>query len=198
MPNAGTKGILWQEIEGMYRTTPGRMMISAFHAENLDRTIVNMVGDFRWEMCRRVQGMRWNDISEHSLTSEYYDYAMFFNKNRALTQDARDKIKLALARAKNNYKNLFVMDYCNWILYEARGAVKLNKVTRQIFSMYIPFTAKICEEVSTNGAFTEVMQHYNLKKKQHMHHLRKIVQKCLSQGKPVPEPLENHMKLIDQ
>lgn len=198
MPNVGSNGICWQEIEGMHRNTPGRMMISAFHAENLERSMIGMIGDFRWELCRRIQGMRWNDVTEHSLTSEYYDYAMFFNKNRALTQDAKDKIKLALARAKNNYKNLFVMDYCNWILYEARGAVKLNKVTRQIFSMYIPFTAKICEEVSTNGAFTEVMQHYNLKKKQHMHHLRKIVQKCLSQGKPVPEPLENHMKLIDQ
>ena len=198
MPNVGSNGICWQEIEGMHRSTPGRMMISAFHAENLEKTMIGMIGDFRWELCRRIQGMRWNDVTEHSLTSEYYDYAMFFNKNRALTQDAKDKVKLALARAKNNYKNLFVMDYCNWILYEARGAVKLNKVTRQIFSMYIPFSAEICEEISTNGAFTEVIQHYNLKKKQQLHHLRKIVQKCLSQGKPVPEPIENHMKLIDQ
>lgn len=197
MPNIGSNGICWQEIEGMQRSTPGRMMISAFHAENLERTLIGMIGDFRWELCRRVQGMRWNDVTEHSLTSEYYDYAMFFNKNRALSQDARDKIKLSLARAKNNYKNLFVMDYSNWILYESRGAVKLNKVTRQIFTTYIPFPASICEEISTNGAFTEVMQHYTLKKKQQMHHLRKIVQKCLAQGKPVPEPLENHMKLID-
>ena len=197
MPNVGSNGICWQEIEGMHRSTPGRMMISSFHVENLERSLIGMIGDFRWELCRRIQGMRWNDVTEHSLTSEYYDYAMFFNKNRALTQDAKDKIKLSLARAKNNYKNLFVMDYANWILYESRGAVKLNKVTRQIFTTYIPFPASICEEISTNGAFTEVMQAYNLKKKQQMHHLRKIVQKCLSQGKPVPEPLENHMKLID-
>ena len=197
MPNIGSNGICWQEIEGMQRSTPGRMMISAFHAENLERTMIGMIGDFRWELCRRVQGMRWNDVTEHSLTSEYYDYAMFFNKNRALSQDAKDKIKLSLARAKNNYKNLFVLDYTNWILYESRGAVKLNKVTRQIFTTYVPFPAAICEEVSTNGAFTEVMQHYNLKKKQQMHHLRKVVQKCLAQGKAVPEPLENHIKLVD-
>ena len=197
MPNIGSNGICWQEIEGMQRSTPGRMMISAFHAENLERTMIGMIGDFRWELCRRVQGMRWNDVTEHSLTSEYYDYAMFFNKNRALSQDAKDKIKLSLARAKNNYKNLFVLDYTNWILYESRGAVKLNKVTRHIFTTYVPFPTAICEEVSTNGAFTEAMQHYNLKKKQQMHHLRKVVQKCLAQGKAVPEPLENHIKLVD-
>lgn len=197
MPNVGSHGICWQEIEGMHRNTPGRMMLSAFHAENLEKSLISMIGDFRWELCRRIQGMRWNDVTEHSLTSEYYDYAMFFNKNRAISQDAREKIKLALARAKNNYKNLFVMDYANWIQYESRGAVKLNKVTRQIFSTYIPFPAATCEEISTNGAFTEVMQAYNLKKKQQLHHLRKIVQKCLSLGKPVPEPLENHIRLID-
>lgn len=197
MPNVGSNGICWQEIEGMHRSTPGRMMLSAFHVENLERTMIGMIGDFRWEMCRRVQGMRWNDITEHSLTSEYYDYALFFNKNRALSQDAKDKIKLSLARAKNNYKNLFIMDYTNWILYESKGAVKLNKVARQILSTYIPFPASICEDIATNGAFTEVMRLYNLKKKQQLHHLQKVVQKCLSQGKPVPEPLENHIKLID-
>ena len=58
------------------------------------------------------------------------------------------------------------MDYTNWILYESKGAVKLNKVARQILSTYVPFPASICEDISTNGAFTEVMRLYNLKKKQ--------------------------------
>ena len=35
MPNVGSNGICWQEIEGMQRSTPSRMMVSAFHAENL-------------------------------------------------------------------------------------------------------------------------------------------------------------------
>ena len=198
MPNVGSNGICWQEIEGMQRSTPARMMLSAFHAENLDRTVIQMAGDFRWEMCRRVQGMRWNDISEHSLTSEYYDYALFYNKNRDLSQDAKEKIKLAMGRARGNYKNLFVMDYTNWILYESKGSVKLNKIVRRIFSTYIPFRAEICANLTANNTFTESIQLYELKKKQQLHRLRKLVQKFLAQGKPVPEPIENQIRLIDQ
>lgn len=198
MPNIGSNGICWQEIGGMQRSTPGRMMLSAFHVENLERSIINMVGDFRWELCRRIQGPRWNDVTEHSLTSEYYDYAMFYAKNRDLSQDAKDKIKLALGRARNNYKNLFVADYANWILYESKGAVKLNKVARKIFSTYIPFPADICEAVASNGAFTEPIQAYVLKKKQTLHRLEKMVQKYQTQGKAIPQQLEDHIKLIDQ
>ncbi len=197
MPNVGSNGICWQEIEGMQRSTPARMMVSAFHAESLDRTIINMVGDFRWEMCRRIQGMRWNDISEHSLTSEYYDYALFYAKNRDLSQDAKEKIKLAMGRAKGNYKNLFVMDYVNWITSESKGSLKLNKVARKIFSTYIPFRAEICANLMTNNTFTEYIQSYELKKKQQLHRLRKLVQKFLAQGKSVPEAIENQIRLID-
>ena len=197
MPNVGYNGICWQEIEGLQRSTPGRMMISAFHAENLDRTMIDMVGNFRWEMCRRVQGMRWNDVTEHSLTSEYYDYAMFYGKNRELSQDAKEKIKLALTRAKNNYKTMFVMDYTNWILSESKGSVKLNKVARRIFSAYIPFRAEICANLSLNNTFTENIQLYEVKKKQQLHRLQKLVQKFLAQGKAVPEVIENQIRLID-
>lgn len=197
MPNVGSNGICWQEIEGMQRSTPARMMVSAFHAESLDRTIINMVGDFRWEMCRRIQGMRWNDISEHSLTSEYYNYALFYAKNRDLSQDAKEKIKLAMGRAKGNYKNLFVMDYVNWITSESKGSLKLNKVARKIFSTYIPFRAEICANLMTNNTFTEYIQSYELKKKQQLHRLRKLVQKFLAQGKSVPEAIENQIRLID-
>lgn len=197
MPNVGSNGICWQEIEGMQRSTPARMMISAFHAESLDRTMINMVGDFRWEMCRRVQGMRWNDISEHSLTSEYYDYALFYNKNRDLSQDAKEKIKLAMGRAKGNYKNMFVMDYASWIMYESKGSVKLNKIARKILSTYIPFRADICANLMTNNTFTECIQSYDMKKKQQLHRLRKLIQKYLAQGKKVPDVLENQIRLID-
>ena len=198
MPNVGCAGICWQEIEGMQRSTPGRMMISAFHMENLEKTLVSMIGDFRWELCRRVQGMRWNDVTEHSLTSDYYDYVMFYAKNRDLSQDAKEKVKQSLARARNSYKNMFIADYSNWVLSESKGTVKLNKVARQIFSTYCPFTAKICESLVTNGAFTESLNQYTIKKKQRLHHLGKVVQKYTAQGKAVPEAIEKQIRLIDK
>ena len=174
------------------------MMVSAFHMESLEKTLVGMIGDFRWELCRRVQGMRWNDVTEHSLTSDYYDYVMFYAKNKELSQDAKEKVKQSLARARNSYKNMFIADYRNWVLSEAKGTVKLNKVARQIFSTYCPFTAGICENLMTNGAFTEALQKYTLKKKQRLHHLSKVVQKYTVQGKAIPEPIEKQIRLIDK
>ena len=47
---------------------------------SLDDEIMDNVGRYRWEMCRKLQGVRWNDISEHSLTSEYYDYIQYYKR----------------------------------------------------------------------------------------------------------------------
>lgn len=89
------------------------------------------------------------------------------------------------------------MDYANWILSESKGSVKLNKVVRRIFSAYIPFRADICANLMTNNTFTEYIEMYELKKKQQLHRLRKLVQKFLAQGKSVPDAIENQIRLID-
>ena len=99
--------------------------------------------------------------------------------------------------SKNSYKTMFVMDYANWILSESKGSIKLNKVTRRIFSTYIPFRAEICTALMTNNNFTEYIQMYDLKKKQQLHRLRKLVQKFLAQGKSIPDVIENQIRLID-
>ena len=90
------------------------------------------------------------------------------------------------------------MDYANWILSESHGSVKLNKIVRRIFSTYIPFRAEICNSLMTNNTFTESIQQYDMKKKQQLHRLRKLVQKFLAQGKSVPDVIENQIHLIDK
>ena len=87
MPNAGVRGIMWQEIEGKVRTTPSRMFISILHMEDLQNTIIRMTGEFRWELCKRVQGVRWNDVTDPSLTSLYCDYVQFYRKNNLLSPE---------------------------------------------------------------------------------------------------------------
>ena len=81
-------------------------------------------------MCRKIQGVRWNDIRERSLTSDYYDYLQFYRKNRELSAETKDQIKGALTRAKNNFREVFVKDYQNWIKYEAKGGFRLNRYVR--------------------------------------------------------------------
>ena len=50
----------------------------------------------------------------------------------------------------------------------------------------------------SNNTFTECIQLYDLKKKQQLHRLQKLVQKFLAQGKSIPEAIETHIRLIGQ
>lgn len=198
MPNAGIKGILWQEIEGMYRTTPGRMMISALHVENVDKTFIRMTGEFRWEMCKRTMGARWNDFASHSLTSDYCSYAQFFNKNRDLSFDTKEKIKELLKRCKNNFKEMFVRDYIVFVQNESTGSSRLNRVVRSILFQYCPFSQEICDSLQGNGAFIDCLDKYRIRKAQQLHRFNQILLKYQNAGKPVPEEIASQSALIDR
>lgn len=189
MPNVGIRGVAWQEIEGRKRTTPARMMVSVFEMEDLTNILVRLTGDFRWEMCKRVQGARWNDISEASLTSEYFDYIQFYRKNRDLSADAKDKIKLSMQKAKNSYKEMFIRDYEAWILYEGSGSPRLNKVARGIIFNYCPFAKEIRTRLMANPLYKETMTRYDMKLAQKIHHFDNVFQKLKNTGNSVPEEL---------
>lgn len=190
MPNAGVRGVMWQEIEGKKRNSPSRMLFSIFHMEDINATMVRLAGEFRWEMCKRVQGSRWNDVSERSLTSEYFDYVQFFRKNHELTNEAKEKIKNSLQRAKNSFKEMFVRDYIVWVFFEGTGSPRLNKVARKILLTYCPFPAELSKKLEQNPMFTEMIAHRNAVMKQRLHHIDMFTQKLRSSGIAIPQTLE--------
>lgn len=196
-PNIGTRGIMWQEIEGKKRTTPARFMLSVFHIEDINNTLARLVGEYRWEMCKRVQGARWNDVSERSLTSEYCDYAQFYKKNSDLSQDAKEKVKLALARSRNSFKEMYVRDYITWVMFESKGSPRLNKVVRSILSVYCPFTKSTRAKLASNPIFSELFEKNNIKNNQKIHRVDNIITKLKSLNQPVPEEIALQRKLID-
>ena len=197
MPNIGTRGVMWQEIEGRKRTTPARLMISAFHLEDLPTTFVRLVGEFRWEMCKRIQGARWNDVSDRSLTSEYFDYVQFYRKNNELSAEAKEKVKQSLIKSKNSFKEMFVRDYITWVLYEGTGSPRLNKIARTIMSTYCPFPKELRTKMGANPMFKEIIDHYEVKTAQKLHHLDNVIQKLNSLGIPVPKEITEHRAYIE-
>lgn len=197
MPNIGVRGVMWQEIEGKKRTTPSRMMVSIFQMEDLETILVRLTGEFRWEMCRRVQGARWNDLSERSLTSEYCDYIQFYRKNRDLSPDAKDKLKSALQKAKNSYKEMFVRDYVSWILFEGKGSPRLNKVSRTILFTYCPFALSVRNVLGTNPLYREILERYKVKNIQKIHHLENIEQKLKNINATIPDELVRQRKFLE-
>ena len=189
MPNIGVKSILWQEIEGRRRTTPSRVMFPLLCQEDIPTLITRVTGEFRWEMCKRMQGARWNDVSEPSLTSEFFDYVQFYRKNIELSPDAKEKIKLALQRARNNYREMFVRDYIQWVMYESTGSPRLNKVSRRILLRYCPFSAEIRNKIGGNPLFKESFERYRILNTQERRRLENVFVKIRNSGKEIPEEL---------
>ena len=162
MPNFGSRGLLWQEIEGVKKTTPAHMVLSIFHSEDLESTIVKMCAQFRWEMCRRIQGVRYTDITEPSLTAEYTNYLQFYKKNGNLSSDMKDRIKIMLQKARNDYKNVFVADYEMYILNEAFGLPRLNKITREILFRYCTLSKKFRKSLAANPQFQPLLERWGV------------------------------------
>lgn len=188
-PNMGTRGVMWQEIEGKRRTTPARMLTSIFQMEDLSLIMIRLTGEFRWEMCKRMQGARWNDVAERSLTSEYFDYIQFYRKNQDLSSEAKDKIRTDMGRAKNSFKEMFIMDYTMWILYESNGAPRLNKVARGILFTYCAFSADIREKLKANPMYRDIVERYDVHMGQKRHRMDNLCQKLTVLGKGIPEEL---------
>lgn len=197
MPNVGTRGVMWQEIEGKKRSTPARFMLSILCLVDIPQIVTKLVAEYRWAMCKRVQGARWNDISEPSLTSEYCDYLQFYRKNYELSPDAKEKLKISLSKVKNIYRDLFILDYMTWILYEGQGSPRLNKVARKILFTYIPFKKEVCAKLGTNPLYVEVLTKHEFKKKQKLHHLNLISTKLSSQGVTIPIELQQELDFYE-
>ncbi len=196
MPNIGTRGVMWQEIEGRKRSTPARMMLSAFYLEDLRPAVVRLVGEYRWEMCRRIQGARWNDVSERSLTSEYFDYIQFYKKNHDLSADTKEKIKSALQKARNSFKEMFVRDYMTYIIYESEGSPRLTKPARAILFNYCPFSASIRSALTTSPIYKESVERYATGLQQQLRKMELLEKKVENTGATVPRELILEKELL--
>ena len=196
MPNVGVRGIMWQEIEGRKRTTPSRMFIPLFLLIDLKPLLVRLTGEFRWEMCKRVQGSRWQDITEPPLTSEYCDYLQFYRTNRDLSAEIKTSVKTELTRARNNYKAVFVSNYSDWVMYEANGSPRLNKHARRLLMMYCTFAASIRETLVQNPQYAEPLKRFNFKLQQREHYLSRVIQKLTQVNTQPPQELLDEMKFV--
>ncbi len=194
MPNAGSKAMMWQETSGVKRDTPGRFIFSILTVADIGDMMIETAGRFRWEICRKIQGMRWNDIREKSLTAEYCDYIQFYRKNRELSTDAKEKVKNALVRAKNNYREVFTKDYQSWIKYEAEGSFRLNKIARDIIFRYCPFSKAIREELVANPMYHDMFAKYEILNERALHKVENFNDKYIQSGGEMTPELEDNLE----
>lgn len=194
LPLFGTNAAMWQEIGGRNKGTPGRFCFPIMTSSNIDDLMVKMFGRFRWELCRCIQGMAWNDVKVKSLTSEYMDYIQFYRKNRDLSDEARDKVKLQIQKSRNNSRETFLIDYEAWVKNEANGSMKMNKVARELLATYCPFEKGLRMKLNAQRPY-EVAQARSFrnaqKKKQELELKIKALQKVTPE---IPEEITNTYK----
>lgn len=162
VPTFGSRGSMWQEITGRGRNTPARFILPAFTDENIADIALKLVGAFRWELCRTMMGVAWNDITEKSLTSEYTDYIQFYKKSHDLTEDAKNKIKVQIQKNRTMMKDIFTSDYDTWINYESKGILRLNKVARSILFRYCILPKETRNILAKQPAFTDLAMQLNV------------------------------------
>lgn len=186
MPNLGSRGFLWQDIEGRKRDTPGRMLISIFHMVDLEDTVLKLCGEFRWELCKTVQGVYWNNVQDPSLTSEYCDYLQFYKKNSSLSSDHKEKVRTALKKHNNNYREVFIADYLSYMKYERNGSLRLNKVARGIIANYCTFSKEIRTGLMSNPQYAESMKRFVIAHKDKVSQVDNLIRKLDSKGLEIP------------
>lgn len=186
MPNIGSRGFLWQDIEGRKRDTAGRMLISIFHMGDLEDTILKLCGEFRWELCKTIQGVYWNNIQDPSLTAEYCDYLQFYKKNSSLSSDYKEKVRAALKKHNNNYREVFIADYLSYMKYERNGSLRLNKVARAIIANYCTFSKAIRDSLMSNPQYAESMKRFMVSHKDKVSQVDNLIRKLNAKGLEVP------------
>lgn len=198
MPNAGSKTAMWQEISGLRSNTPGRFMFPILTAMDLDDLMLEVAGRFRWEMCRRIEGIRWNDVRERSLTAQYCTYLQFYRKNRDLSAETKEKVKGALVRAKNNFREVFVRDYVNWMKFESKGSFRLNKIARDILIMHCPFVKSIRNELSENPLYKNTIAQFETENEKKLQRFIGVYDKYEKAGGIITAELKDNLKFYQK
>ncbi|PHU40245.1 hypothetical protein CSX00_06640 [Pseudobutyrivibrio ruminis] len=187
LPNCGMRAMMWQECGGIKVDSPGRFVFPLFTFDDLDKLMIYCCGAFRWEICRKEQGPRWNDIASDCLTSDFYDYFTFYRKNKELSAENKEKVKILLKSSRNNMREAFTKQYTIWINFEAKGSIRLNKAERNILNKYCTFSKAYRSKVSSHPMFEQVLSRHEIKTAQAVNHLKTIIDKVEKNGGEVPD-----------
>ena len=193
MPTFGSRAIMWEELSSRQKDSTGRFLFPIFTSEDLESLAIPTIGAFRWELCKTMLGPAWNDITQMSLTSSYSDYIQFYKKNRDLSDDSKEKIKIQIKKCRNNLREVFVSDYFIWIKYESKGIMRLNRVNRNILFREVPLSKNIRDELEKQPMFSDIANRFRNIRMKKATELENRYFKFTKTGNPLPEELANHI-----
>ena len=102
-------------------------------------------------------------------------------------------MKNALTRARNNYREVFVKDYVNWMKYESKGSFRLNKVARDILVRYCPFTKEIRTELKANPMYTNAISRHEIENAKKIQRIMGVYEKYKKAGGEITPELRDNL-----
>lgn len=187
---------MWQDMEGRKKNTHARILFPSLIEQDVEQEVLKLLAHFRWEKCRSEMGAQWNNFRYPSLTSEYTDYLQFYKKNSDLSPDRKEKVKAQLQQCNNRHRDVFTRDYQDWIMREAAGAMRLNKVARDILFTYCPISPEIAEGLLVQNAYQEAAKRYMSKKRKDEKNLTNTLHRFEKNGVKVPKEVERTKKYL--
>lgn len=187
---------MWQDIEGKVKTSHARILMPTLSEGDIDGMVLRMMAHFRWEKCRTDMGAQWNNYRYPSLTSEYTDYLQFYKKNSDLSPEKKEKVKAQLSQAGNRHRDVFTKDYTDWILKEAVGAMRLNKVTRDILFTYCPIAQEIAAGLVSQTSYADAAKRHTMEQKKLEKNLTNVMHKFTKNGVDIPPEIEKTRKFL--
>jgi hypothetical protein len=195
-PSAGTRMMMWQEIEGTRKDSPGRIMLPIFFSGQQEKSLTFILAHLRWELSRVVAGPNWMDAVEGGLSGAYYDYLAFYKKNPHLSPAHKEKIREFITKTRTE-RERFALDYYTWVIHEYEDKVRLNSVARDIFYRFCPFPKERREEMAKRPLLSDLDMKYNIRVRKEILKLESRFKRFERAGEPIPEDMRAYMDYLN-
>lgn len=194
-PVAGSRMMMWQELDGASRHTAGRFFLPCLFSERFDEALITVLAQFRWELQKTIAGANWMDPVDGGLVGSYYDYINFFHKNPRMTPQAKERLRSLVKKTRSD-RERFTAEYISWIRYEYEGKIRLNPVVREIFYRHCPFPKEVREEMARKPLYAELETKYQNRTRKSILKVESRTRRFERNGEALPEDLEHHLQML--
>jgi len=195
-PCAGSRMIMWQEIDGTKKDSPGRFFLPLYYSEKLDENLLYQLASYRWELQKTIAGFKWTDPVDGGMVGAYYDYIQFYKKNPNISSEAKKRLEEFIKKSKSD-KDCFSKDYITWLMFEYEGKIRFNNAARDIFYRFCPFSNSVRALLSGKPLYSALDTRYQNRKQKEILKVKSRYKKFEKSNKPVPVELKKYLNYLD-
>ena len=122
----------------------------------------------------------------------FYEFALL-----EMPEKAKEKIKLTLQKKGNNFKEVFAVDYAQWVKYEVEGSPRLNSCARAIMFTYCPFPKEIRKRSAENPMYEKIVKRFENNRESKLKRYQNVRTSMLKAGVEPGEEFEKNIEFFE-